>query len=278
MELGANSIDIVSDGTLLLDGGAVFGQVPKALWEQQVKADRKNRVRMGLNCLLIRTPQANVLIDTGAGPKRVDKFRDLYGLNGNKLIKGLKKLSLTAREIDVVVLTSLRFHTAGGCTKLDRSGTAVPTFPKAKFMVQRACWEEALEPNERSQNYFYEDDYMPLEESGLVELMDGDQEIAPGVRTMVADGPSAGHQVVLVEIGSERIAFTGGLVPTPYHLSLPSIGAFDRSPNETLEQKREFLKMAVDGGWLMVFGQGHEPRAGYMEQRNGTAQLLPIEI
>ena len=126
MQLGNFSVDILNDGTILLDGGASFGQVPRAEWEALVKPDRKNRVRMGLNCLLIQAQDANILVDTGAGSKRTDRYRDQYGLNGNKLSKGLKAHALTPRDIDVVLLTHLHFDVAGGCTKLDRSGKRHP--------------------------------------------------------------------------------------------------------------------------------------------------------
>ena len=278
MKIGNTSVDIVSDGTFLLDGGALFGQVPRTVWELHMKPDRKNRIRMGLNCLLIQTPSKNILVDSGAGSKRTEKYRDDYGLNGNKLLKGLKKLGLTARDIDMVVLTHLHFDHGGGCTKLDRSGSAVPTFPKAQYLVQKACWEEATDPNERSQQSYHQDDFLPLQEYGVLSLLDGDCEIATGVNVKVTHGHSSGHQIVLAEAGSERIAYLGDLIPTPYHLPLASIAAFDQSPNSTLAGKREFLDMAIDGGWLLIFGHASEQRAGYVQQRNGQTQLLTVDI
>ena len=273
MQLGTTSIDVVSDGTFLLDGGALFGQVPKTLWEQQIKPDRKNRVRLGLNCLLIQMSSMNILVDTGAGSKRTERLKDAYGLNGNKLLKQLKKIGLTARDIDVVVLTHLHFDSAGGCTKLDRSGRAVPTFPKAQYMVQESSWQEANDPNERAERSFHPDDFLPLDSAGILTLLHGDEEIAPGVTTRVTHGHSRGHQIVLVDAGSEKIAFLGELIPTPYHLPLASISAFDQSPNDTLAEKRELIQMAIDEGWLLVFGHANENRAGYVEQRNGRSKF-----
>ncbi len=278
MQLGATSVDVVSDGTYLLDGGCVFGQVPRSHWELQMKPDRRNRIRLALNCLLIRIPELNILVDTGAGSKRIDRLKDACGLNGNKLLKGLKKLGLTARDIDIVVLTHLHFDVGGGCTKLDRTGKAMPAFPKAKYMVQRESWQEASNPNERGEGTYSAEDYLPLEENGVLSLLDGDTEIAPGVRTRVTNGHCRGHQVVLVEAGSERIAYMADLIPTPHHVSLTSIAAFDQTPNETLEKKRELVGMALDKGWLMVFGHAHNPCGAYIEQRNGRAQLLPVDI
>ena len=127
------TLHLISDGTLLMDGGAVFGPVPRVRWETFLKPDRRNRVRLSLNCLLIRTGDRNILVDTGAGSKRLDILKEAFGLNGNKLVRGLKAHNLTARDIDTVVLTNLRFDRAGGCTKVDRSGKVLPTFPKASM-------------------------------------------------------------------------------------------------------------------------------------------------
>jgi glyoxylase-like metal-dependent hydrolase (beta-lactamase superfamily II) len=278
MQLGTTTVDVVSDGTYMLDGGTLFGQVPKTLWEQQLKPDRKNRVRMGLNCMLIQTPTINILVDTGAGSKRADKLKDTYNLNGNKLIKQLKNLGLTARDIDVVVLTHLHFDTAGGCTKLDRAGTAIPTFPKAQYMVQKDAWIEANDPNERGERSFNPDDFLPLEEAGLLTLLDGEHEIAPGVTTKVTNGHSKGHQIVLIDAGSERIAYLGELIPTPYHLPLASISAYDRAPDDTLSEKRDLLQTAIDKGWLLVFGHANEQRAGYIDQSNGKSHFQVKEM
>jgi glyoxylase-like metal-dependent hydrolase (beta-lactamase superfamily II) len=278
VNFGSSSVDIVSDGMMMVDGGTVFGPIPKAHWELSIKPDRRNRVRLGLNCLLVRTPGANILVDTGVGSKRTEKLKEKYALNGNKLLKNLRAHGLTARDIDLVILTHLHFDHGGGCTKLDRSGNAVPTFPKAEYMVQKRCLDEAHNPNERFEDSFYDDDFIPLERNGVLKTIDGDTEVIPGLTVRVTDGPSSGHQVVLVERGSERIAFASDLIPTPYHLPLPHISATDEYPNETLEQKKKLLEMAVGGGWLMVFGHGHDYPAGYVQRKNGSTQLRPVDI
>ena len=278
VKLGAISVDVVSDGTFLLDGGALFGQVPKTYWELQMKPDRKNRVRLGLNCLLVQTPAGNILVDAGAGSKRSERLKDAYGLNGNKLVSGLRRHGMTARDIDKVVLTHLHFDHVGGCTKLDRSGNAIPAFPKAEYIAQRAAWDEANAPNERGEHWFHSGDFEPLEENGVLTLVDGDAELAPGVSLKLTGGPSNGHQIVLIEAGSERIAYMGDLAPTPFHLPLANIAATDQSPNDTLSQKRELLDMAQDGGWLLVFGHAIEHQSGYIDQRSGQTQFTPREL
>lgn len=278
MKVGSTSIDIVSDGTILIDGGALFGQIPKPLWEVNMKPDRKNRVRLGMNCLLIQTPDHTVLVDTGAGSKRTDKLRDIYGLNGNRLLKRLKALNVTARDIDSVVLTHLHFDHSGGCTKLDRSGNGAPTFPKARHIVQKSAWDEANNPDERSKSAYFTDDFVPIHEAGLLDLIEGDAEICPGVNVKVTNAHTPGHQIILIEAGSERIAFLGDLIPTPFHLPLPNIAAFDYSANDTLDQKRELLRTATSKGWMLIFGHSLEQSAGYVEERNGKINFLPVDF
>jgi len=278
MNYGGNSVNILSDGTLMVDGGYAFGQVPRTEWETQIKPDRRNRVRFAMNSMVIKTPDANILVDTGAGSKRTDQLKESHHINGNKLIRNLKEVGLNARDIDIVVLTHLHFDHSGGCTKLNRSGDAVPIFPKARHIVQEKCWLEAVSPNERFQTIFHQDDFVPLEEKGLIELVDGDSEIAPGVTLKVADGPSKGHQMVLVDMGSERVVFASDLIPTFHHLQANFIAAADEFPNETLVQKKELIDMAMKEGWIIVFGHGQEHRSGYVEEWNGKPHLLPKEV
>ena len=278
MDFGNTSVNIISDGTFLPDGGSMFGQVPKTSWEHQIKPDRKNRIRLSLNCLLIQTPQANILIDTGAGSKKSDHMKERYGLNGNKLLKEIKKFGLTPREIDKVILTHLHFESVGGCTKLDRGGQPIPVFQKAEHLVQRACFEEAQQPNERNQKLLYPDDFVPLNDSGLLTLLDGDTEIAPGIYTRVTNAHAIGHQIVFIELGSERIMYMGGLIPTHFHLNPLSISAFDQSAEDTLREKRKLIELAIQEGWLVIFNHALEKPSGYLEQRNGTINFSSREI
>ena len=263
-----------------LDGGAMFGNAPKALWSRWVDADDQNRIALSCRAMLVQEDDRNILVETGIGAFFAPNLKSRYGVVEDRhvLLDSLAEIGLTDADIDVVVLTHLHFDHSGGCTKLDRSGSAVPTFPKAEYMVQQRCWDEAMDPNERFEDSFHKDDFLPLKEKGVHKTIDGDTEVMPGVNVKVTDGPSRGHQIVLVERGSERIAFASDLIPTPYHLPLPHISATDEFPNGTLEQKKELLEMAVNGGWLMVFGHGHDYRAGYVQQKNGSAQLVPVEM
>ena len=269
---------ILSDGVVKLDGGSVFGQVPKVAWENTVTTDRKNRITLGLNCLLLQVCGKNVLVDTGIGPKENDTDKETLGLVPSRLLKGLKGVGLTPRDINAVILTHLHFDHCGGCTRLDRAGNTVPTFPKATYYVQQSCWENALNPNERCSASHRSENFKPIEERSQLELLDGDQEIFPGLNVMVTDGHARGHQMVMFNHGGERVVFLGDIIPTHHHLNLPVISAFDFSPENTLERKREILADAEAQGWLIVFSHGHTTKAGYLERRGDTTYLRPVDL
>ena len=273
-----SSVKLLSDGIIKFDGGTMFGQVPKMLWESKVPTDRRNRITLGLNCLLIQIGGKNVLVDAGVGSKELDNEKDTYGLVPSRLTKGLRSMGLSPKDIDAVILTHLHFDHSGGCTRLDRTGSLVPTFSRATYYVQEGCWEEACSPNERCQGVHRSEDFSPIDERGQLQLLSGDHEIYPGLWVRVTDGHAKGHQIVLMNHGGERIAFLGDIVPTPYHLDLAAISAFDQFPEETLERKRELLTQAEREGWLIIFAHGHDQRAGYLERRNGSAYLRPVEL
>ena len=282
MQSDSIQVHVVTDGSFLLDGGSVFGQVPRVIWEKEAKPDRKNRVRLGLNALLIQAPERNILVDTGMGSKDPEVTREVYGLSRSKLLRDIKVQGqgLAARDIDTVILSHLHFDHVGGAVRLDRLGQKVPTFPNATYLIQQSAWDEAHEPNERAWPHFSltRDVLDVLEESGQVELIDGDTEIIPGVQTRITDGHCAGHQSVFINTGGERIAYLGDLVPTASHVTLSYITAFDKRPDATLEQKREYLSYIEKGGWLMVFAHGYEHRAGYLERWGGTLNLRPVAV
>ena len=278
MKLGSAAVNLVTDGTLSKDGGALFGRVPKMDWEQAIKPDRRNRVKMGINLLLIQTPKFNILVDTGLGSKSNDVVKDTYSLNGNKLSKSLKHLNLSPKDISLIILSHLQFDRAGGCTKLDRSGKLVPAFPKAKHLVQKVCLEESKEPSEIEKSFVNQDDFLPLIEKDLIEELDGESEIIPGIKTQITGGPSMGHQIVFIEWGSERIVYAGSIIPTRLHISPQHVAAYDVYPHETLEWKKKLIDMAVNDGWLLVFGNEVGHSAGYLSSNSGNLAIQPIEL
>ena len=274
----STTVKILSDGVMKLDGGTVFGQVPKVAWENTVVTDRKNRITMGLNCLLLQVAGNNVLVDTGVGSMADEKDKETMGLVPSRLPKALKSVGLTLKDINAVILSHLHFDHSGGCTRLDRSGNVVPTFPKARYFVQRSCWDDACTPDERCFGHHRMENFMPVAERGQLEILDGDSEIFPGLNVVVTDGHARGHQMVMFNHGGERVAFLGDLVPTPHHLNLAVISAFDHSPQGTFERKRDVLSDAERQGWLLVFSHGHDTKAGYLERRADTTYLRPVEF
>ena len=269
---------VVCDGTLKIDGGALFGQLPKTIWENIVSTDRKNRITLGLNCWLLNVAGQWVLVDAGVGTNQDDKDKEYYGMVPSRMFKELKNAGLTPKDISAVVLTHLHFEHSGGCTRMDRTGSIVPTFSKATYYVQRASWEEACDPSERGKYAYRMDNFTPIAQRGQLELLDGDTEIFPGLQVIQCDGPAKGHQLVLFNHGGERLVILGDLVPTPFHLNLPVISAFDYSPQDTLEQKREVLQDAERYGWLLGFSHGHDVKSGYLERRGEMVYVTPVDL
>lgn len=278
MKLGRLRVNVVSDGTWRLDGGILFGQVPKALWQRQVKADGKNRVRLGLNCMVIRSPDGTILVETGVGRKLDERRKQNFALNTGRLVNGLRELGLKASEVDYVAFSHLHFDHAGGATKYNRKREAVPAFPKARYLVQESCWRDATHTNERTRGAYEPMDYLPLQERNQLDLIRGDKEILTGVRLRETGGHCRGHQMVLATGGSRTIAFVGDLVPTPYHVSLSYITASDQFPEDTLERKREILKQAEEEHWILVFSHGYQVHAGTLERQNGRFGVKPVDL
>lgn len=278
MRLGRLNVHLLSDGMIKRDGGMVFGMVPKVIWEQRVRPDRRNRIRLGINCVLIQAPEGNILIDTGVGTKYDDEQKEMHGIGNSKLLRELRDRDLSAKDIDTVVLTNLHFDRAGGSTKLNRKGEVVPTYPKARYLAQRAAWEDAVHPNERSKHAYHSKDFLPLLQREQVDFLDGDHQLVNGVWLKVTHGYCRGQQIALISQGSTKVAFLGDLVPTAYHLGLPYISAADQYPEDTLERKRELLSLAEREGWLILFCNGYDYKAGYLQRKEGRMALRPVEL
>jgi len=273
VKVGKANIHLVSDGVFRLDGGALFGVVPKALWRPRVRPDRKNRITMGLNCLLIQSGAKNILVDTGVGTKLSQRRKSIYGVRAGRLLKGLKDLGLEPQDIHLVVLTHLHFDHAGGCTYIDSSGRPVPTFPRAVYLIQRAEWNEATHTNELTKASYLLEDFLPIENHRQLKLLVGDTEVAPEVWVELTGGHTGGHQVVLVKSEGATAAYLGDILPTPHHMPLPYITAMDLEPLVTLRAKRELLEQAEREGWLLLFGHGLEQQAGRLERSEGKLVL-----
>ncbi len=289
MKNGSLKLKILSDGNFKVDGGAMFGRIPKTSWETWVKPDRSNRVRLGVNCLLIECPEGSILVDTGFGSKNGhDTHNGTHnGTNGHsalnlspgRILKALRDHGTDPKDIQFVLMSNLRFLHAGGATRISRNGSLAPSFANARYLLQSAAFNDACNPSARNQGSFSLKDFQPLQDHDQLDLIDGDSEVAPGIWVKAVGGPSLGHQIILVNRSGTKAAFLGDLIPTPYHLPLTHIGAFDHSPDETQEWKEELLNRLEREGWLIIFTHGNEGnRAGYLERRNGTLSLRPVEV
>ena len=207
-----NTIHLITDGIIKYDGGSFFGQVPKMYWENYIKSDRLNRVSVGMNCLVVKTENGNVLIDTGAGTKDRAFMREKHGVSRSKLLSGLKEVGLAAKDIDFVLLTQLQSDHSGGCSKINRSGQPIPVFPKAKYIVQESAWNYAINPGIRSKAYYNSRDFSCLKDFGQLVLVNGSEEILPGITVKKTDGYCTGHQIIQIDAGGEKIVLTLSLI------------------------------------------------------------------
>lgn len=278
MRLGSAELHLVSDGTFRMDGGTMFGVVPKAIWRKFRPSDRNNRVDLGLNCLLVRTGGKNVLVDTGLGTKHGSKARTIFHMQAGRLVSSLLQLGLTPEDIDLVVLTHLHFDHAGGCTRYNDRQKLEVVFPKATHLVQRQDWQEATEINERTRSAYLPEDFLPLEEAKQLELLDGDTELLPGLWARRTGGHTAGHQMVYLESDGEKVACFGDLLPTAHQLPVHYMTAYDLYPLETLDAKRRWLSQAEEENWLIVLGHGVEQKAGRLTRRDDRLSLTPVDL
>jgi glyoxylase-like metal-dependent hydrolase (beta-lactamase superfamily II) len=262
LTIGPYRVSFLSGGRFRLDGGAMFGVVPKVLWERVAPADEKNRIRMAMNCLLIDGGGERVLVDTGAGTKSDARFRDIFAIERPEaLLLDLASLGLKAEDVNTVACTHLHFDHCGGNTTRDPGGSARPTFPRAQYLVRRQEWLDAHEANERNRASYLGENYDPLEVAGQLVLHDTDVEILPGVWMRNLPGHTRGHQGVFFDIPGERALYTVDLVPTAAHLPLPYIMGYDLEPLVTLETKRAILRDATREGWLLLFEHDPDLRA-----------------
>lgn len=278
MRLGDLEFLILNDGTLRLDGGAMFGVVPKPMWEKKSRADDRNRVVLAMNCLLIRAAGKTILVETGAGDKWDAKKRDIYALEGSpRFPDQLAAHGVKPEHVDIVINTHLHFDHCGWNTRI-LNGKAAPTFPNARYVVQKKDFEHAKNPTERDRASFLLENYLPLEESGQWQLLEGETEIVPGVTVFPVPGHTHAMQCVKLTGGGKTAIFLADLVPTTAHLPLAWIMGFDLFPLTTLENKKKWLPQIEKNGWLVLFAHDSAVRAAYLRERNGNYEADPAQI
>lgn len=266
MKLGAFEIYPVSDGRFRLDGGAMFGVVPKALWERCCPADELNRISLSLTALLIRAKGKNILVDTGLGSKEDAKFQRMFAVERTPtLLESLKRLGLGRGDIHMVINTHLHFDHAGGNT-MQENGSIVPTFPNAKYFIQHGEFEDAARANERTKASYRRDNFTPIAHVNQWEFLHGDSELLPGITAVVTAGHTRFHQAVKIESEEQTAFYLGDLIPTVSHLPLPYIMGYDLFPIQTLETKRWVLDQAFEERWLLLFEHDPVVQAGYVRR------------
>jgi glyoxylase-like metal-dependent hydrolase (beta-lactamase superfamily II) len=274
--IGDFELTIFSDGKYLLDGGAFFGVVPKVMWAKKVNVDDKNRVLTGLNSLLVRTGDRNILIETGIGNKLSERMIRFYGQPA-ELLDNMSAGGLSPGDIDIVINTHLHFDHCGWNT-IRANDRIIPTFPKAKYYVQEGEWQHACRQFERDRISYISDNYDPLINTGQMELLRGDCEIVPGISVRVFRGHTAYMQAVIIESRGRKACYISDLIPTRAHIDLTWGMSFDLFPINTIESKKKYYAESIPEKWLTVFTHDPELPWAYVERDTEgklLAQTLP---
>jgi glyoxylase-like metal-dependent hydrolase (beta-lactamase superfamily II) len=274
MRLGNFELHTISDGTFALDGGQMFGVVPKTLWERKAPADERNRIRLSLTCLLVRTGRQNILVETGIGDKFDAKFKDIYDAqHPPSLLAGLNELGLRPEDIHIVINTHLHFDHCGWNTRR-MDGKTLPTFPRARYFIQRGEWQSALNPTERDRASYLKEFFQAAERQ--TEFLDGGAEIAPGIRLEVVPGHTRHLQCARIESGGQCAYFISDTVPTSAHLAYPWIMSFDLYPMETLASKKRLLPQLAQEQAIVIFP--HDPNVAWVRlvESNGKIVTQPV--
>jgi glyoxylase-like metal-dependent hydrolase (beta-lactamase superfamily II) len=278
MHLGDIEIRYLDAGNFRLDGGAMFGVVPKVFWDKKAPPDEKNRIRLRANSLLVRAHGKTIVIETGNGTKWDPVKRSIYAIQeGDHLIDSLALQGVQPRDVDLVINTHLHFDHAGGNTRFE-NGRAAPTFPRARYVLQRAELAHAAVPTERDRASYFAENFQPITDAGLWELVDGDAQILPGISVARIPGHNADIQAVVLTGGGKSLAFVADLLPTRHHIPLPWIMAYDLYPLQTLETKRQWLPRVVKENWMVVFGHDPDVAAATLHERDGKIEFEPVDL
>ncbi len=255
MKIGKFNIRLVNTGLFGLDGGSVFGVVPRTMWSKAyTEPDELHRVPLAADCLLVEWDDRKLLVDTGNGDKWNEKQIGMYNIDMNmsNMDNALEPYGLKPADITDVVLTHLHFDHAGGATRRE-GDRIVPTFPNAKYFVQKDHYRWALSPTEKDRASFIPENYLPLAEAGVLEFTDGEGELFPGISVIPTFGHTKALQMVKVSEGNNTLLYCTDLMPTTAHLPYPYIIAYDLWPLTTLEEKKKYLPLAYEEGWIVVF-------------------------
>jgi glyoxylase-like metal-dependent hydrolase (beta-lactamase superfamily II) len=276
--LGDFQVYSLCDGFFFLDGGAMFGVVPKVLWEKKAPADEKNRIRLSLRSLLVMTGKALVLIETGLGTKTTKKFSEIYEISIDPgLLPLIQNLGFRAEDIDFVINTHLHFDHCGGNTVEQEGRTIVPTFPRAKYVIQKGEWHDAQHPNARDKASYLTENFLPIEKSGQLLLVQGNSEITDGVEVILTPGHTASHQSVKIMSRGKVLFYLGDLVPSAAHIGLSYVMSYDLYPLETMKTKKKVYEQALAGDWTLAFVHDPDHSFGKVAQVGSKFEFRPLD-
>jgi methylmalonyl-CoA epimerase len=273
--LGDLELISLCDGLIRLDGGAMFGVVPKPLWEKQAPADGRNRITLAMRPLIVRGART-MIIDAGLGAKDSARFHEIYGVDRTRSLEmTMAEAGIAPEDVDIVLATHLHFDHAGGFTYRDAGGKIRPTFPRAQYIVRRGEWEDATHTHPRNRASYLADNFVPLAEAGVLQLVDEDATIMPGVKVRRTGGHTMHHQMVFIESKKKMAAYVADLIPTTAHLPDPWIMGYDLYPMDTLAAKQRFLKEALEQEMLVFFEHDPVVAAGYIREQDGKRRVEP---
>jgi glyoxylase-like metal-dependent hydrolase (beta-lactamase superfamily II) len=248
------NLSILETGNFMLDGGAIFGVVPKSLWSKQYPADENNLCNMSLRCLLIETENEKILVDTGIGDKQDSRFFSHYFLNGSSsLDNSLQKAGIQAKDLTKVLHTHLHFDHCGGSVRNSSTNNPELRFPMAQYLVSKQQWEWNLNPNGRERASFLKENILPLKESGKLEIIPKEGTLIPGLEIRFFNGHTAGLMIPIIHYNAHRLVFVGDFLPFMAHIPLSWVCGYDTRPLISMEEKAQFLNEAVENNYIFLF-------------------------
>ena len=284
MQFGPWDVQIVSGGTFRLDGGAMFGTVPKVVWHKLYPADEDNQILMGTNCLLIRGEVAGkrhtILVDNGNGDKETDDFMTRFKFQGRGVLDAeLSKHGVKPEDITLQILTHLHFDHAGGSTRFDESGQLVPSFPMARYIVQKKDLEDARHPHLRVKASYLAKNWEPLETAGLLETVEGNVEILPGISVRMVPGHIEGLQAVVIDGGSRKLMYIADLIPTARHIQPAWVMGYDLDVVTCVNVRQQLLSEVAGTDTVLVFEHDPEIPSGVVSQdAKGRYVVTPVAV
>ena len=267
MKIGPYDIFTIESGSVWLDGGAMFGVVPKVLWNKTNPADELNRIELAMRILVIKSAARTILVDTGVGYKMNEKLSKIYNVDHHKyrLEQGLAEHGLTPADVTDVIITHMHFDHIGGATYYDGDELKL-TFPNATHYVQGEQWDWANHPSDKDRASYMPENFKPIDEAGRLMQLDGPKELFPGIEVLVMYGHTPGMQLPKISDGSTTLLYCADLMPTASHIPLPYIMGYDNHPLTTLEEKKRLLPKAVEENWILAFEHDPFRKAGTVEK------------